>query len=370
MKAGEIRFGLWTDKAAIMTGQLAKYCTVTLLMITMGTVRAAEPVDKELIPEARELLNYLESIYGKKTLSGVSGGKNAEGIKAESGKLPAILAIDLSGWNTPRWGKTYTPVVENAVKQAKDWYDQGGIVSIQFHWKHPMKDDGTAWVGKHGNNPPSGPFNMAAAVKEGTPEHKQFMDDFAKHADYLQKLSDARIPVLWRPFHEIDGGWFWWTDKESPESTARMWRDMFNYLVKERKMHNLIWVYSAALHPCGKGKDVEQIELRKQFYPGAEFVDIAGIDIYPNEYYGFGKPQDDAYAKAFDIMKQVAPGKMLALCESEAIPNPDIMAKDGPKWLYCLPWWGPGKAHPADWIKKTYQHDFVITLDELPKWKK
>jgi len=76
----------------------------------------------------------------------------------------------------------------------------------------------------------------------------------------------------------------------------------------------------------------------------------------------------DTYAKAFEILQQVSPGKMLPLCECEAIPNPDLMAKDGPKWLYCLPWWGPGEAHPAGWIQKTYTNDFVITRDELPKW--
>jgi mannan endo-1,4-beta-mannosidase len=145
-----------------------------------------------------------------------------------------------------------------------------------------------------------------------------------------------------------------------------MWRVMFDYLVRERKLHNLIWVYSAALHPSSKGKEVTQIEYRKRFYPGDDYVDLAGIDIYPNAYYGWGKPGEDTYAKAFDIMREVAPRKMLALAECEAIPNPDRMASGGPQWLYCLPWWGPGKANPPEWIKRTYNHDFVITADELP----
>ena len=84
---------------------------------------------------------------------------------------------------------------------------------------------------------------------------------------------------------------------------------------------------------------------------------------------GIGKPQDDTYAVSFQAMQQVATGKILALCECEAIPNPDTLAKDGPQWLYCLPWWGESKRHPAEWIKKTYPHEQLITLDELPKWK-
>jgi hypothetical protein len=46
-----------------------------------------------------------------------------------------------------------------------------------------------------------------------------------------------------------------------------------------------------------------------------------------------------------------------------------MLAKDGPPWIYCLSWWGPGEKHPAEWIKHTYNHEFVITQDELPKWK-
>jgi mannan endo-1,4-beta-mannosidase len=98
---------------------------------------------------------------------------------------------------------------------------------------------------------------------------------------------------------------------------------------------------------------LENVAGRKRFYPGDAYVDIAGIDIYPNEYLGIGKPQTDTYVRSFAAMQQVAPGKVLALCECEAIPNPDALAKDGPKWLYCLPWWTEGKRHPAEWIKTT-----------------
>jgi len=222
---------------------------LAVLLCSASLSSAVTPADPDLTSEARAVLNYLESIYGKKTLAGISGTNNAAAIYKECGKHPAVCAIDLSGWNTPTWGKTYTPVVQNYINSAKSWWEQGGIVTMQFHWKHPMKSNGTAWVGKHGNNPPSGPFNMGPATKPGTPEHKAFMDDLGKHAEYLKQLADARVPVLWRPFHEIDGGWFWWTDREHPENTAAMWRIMFNYLVKERKLHNLIWVYSAALLP-------------------------------------------------------------------------------------------------------------------------
>ena len=348
---------------------LAILCAVSVLP-PLFAAGPPDPADPDLMPEARRVWEYLHSIHGRYTLSGVSQVKNAEAIERVCGKMPALVAMDLSGWNSPTWGRTYTPVVEQTIESAKAWWAGGGIVTLQFHWKHPLKTNGTAWVGKHGNNPPSGPFDMAAAVQAGTPEHEAIMADLDRHADYLAQLAEARVPVLWRPFHEIDGGWFWWTDKEHPEAVAQMWRLMFDHLVHRRGIHNLIWVYSAGLHPAGKNRDVAQIDLRKLHYPGGDYVDISGIDIYPNEYYGWGRPQEDTYPKAYDIMSKVSPGKMLALCEGEAIPDPDRMMGQGPRWLYCLPWWGPGEKHSEDWIRKTYDHEFIITRDELPDFRK
>lgn len=341
----------------------------TLLVVLSGRTMAAEPADKHLIPEARAVLDYLESVYGQKTLAGLNGAGNVAGILEASGKEPAIVGFDLSGWNSPPWGKTYRPVVERTVAGAKEWWAKGGIVTMQCHWIHPANPDGSAWRGVHGRKTASPPFDFEAALKPGTPQHEQLMRDLDGHADYLQQLAEARVPILWRPLHEIDGGWFWWTDQEHPENTAALWRFMFDYFTKERKLHNLIWVYAAALR-CGKGQEgVTNVELRKRFYPGPEYVDIAGIDIYPSQNIGLGNPQDDTYALSFQTMEQVAPGKMIALCECEAIPNPDKIAADGPRWLYCLPWWPVGKKHTAEWARKTYPHEAFITLDQLPDWK-
>ena len=118
------------------------------------------------------------------------------------------------------------------------------------------------------------------------------MADLKVTADYLKQLADARVPVLWRPLHEIDGGWFWWTDPEKPENTAALWRLMFDYFVKERKLHNLIWVYNAAhvshaLKPPAANFE-EELAHRKRYYPGPKYVDIASIDSYANPKLGWG----------------------------------------------------------------------------------
>jgi hypothetical protein len=66
------------------------------------------------------------------------------------------------------------------------------------------------------------------------------------------------------------------------------------------------------------------------------------------------------------MMQQVAPGKMLAVAEDSALLNPDVAKKDGPAWLYCLAWWSGGQSNPVEWMRKTFNHEHMLTLDELP----
>jgi mannan endo-1,4-beta-mannosidase len=347
------------------------FCVSTLLfgigifsMIPRGA-RAIEPVNPNLSPKARAVLEFLESQYGKRVLSGMNGPSETAEVIEISGETPAVMNFDLCGWNDPTYGKTYTRVVERMIESVKEWDEKGGIVTITFHWKNPMKPDGSAWV-----EPPkgSGPFDLKKGTTPGTEEYKAVMRDLEWHGDYLEELQKADIPVLFRPLHEIDGGWFWWTDQEQPENTAELYRIIFNYYVKERKLNNLIWVYNAGLKCAGEGKDVEAIETRKRFYPGPEYVDISGIDIYPNDWFGWEMPQESAYQRAFEIMQQVSPDKMLAFSEGGGIPNPDIMQQEGPRWLYCLPWWADHPQNPKDWVKKTMEHPLMLNLDELPDW--
>lgn len=326
-----------------------------------------EPADPGLIPEARAVLSYLGSIYGKKTLVGQNKFGEAEEAYKASGKRPAVVSCDLSGWHKKRWSQPYRRTIQRAVDQSKNWWHgRGGIVSFEWHWANPLGDEGTFQA----TRPKFMQIDVGRVVTPGTREHRAAIEDLSKHADYLEQLARARVPVLWRPLHEIEGGWFWWSDTKTPENTAALWRMMFDYLVHKRKLHNLIWVYSAALKAGPHGKDVAAIDYRRRFYPGRKYVDLSGIDIYTNSWFGWKDFREDAHRKAFQIMSRVSPDKMLALCECQGIPNPDIMADQGPRWLYCLPWYvgDNEKWNPPGWVRKVYPHELLITLDELPEW--
>jgi mannan endo-1,4-beta-mannosidase len=330
---------------------------------------AVKPADRDLIAEARRVLDYLQSVRGKNMLSGISGSQDAQpwAVLHTTGREPAIRGGDMAGYHR-KWEKMYQQVMQHTVDRAIRWWrEKGGIVALQYHWMKPGDPEGSAWVA-----PPrgTGPLDLAKAVTPGTEENEAVMADLKITADYLEQLAQARVPVLWRPLHEIDGGWFWWTDPSQPENTAALWRLMFDYFVKQRKLHNLIWVYNAAhisltREPPAATID-DEVAHRKRYYPGAEYVDIASIDTYANPKLGWGQAQKDARLLAYELMQMIAPGKMLAIAEDAALVNPDVPQGERPAWLYCSAWWAGGKNNPVAWMRTTFNHQHYLTLDELP----
>lgn len=324
--------------------------------------RCVEPVNPNLSPGARKLLDYLVDIRGKAMLCGIADYSGWERGMDITGRMPAVYTIDFYGYHT-KGTDQYDGIVRRKVQKALTWGgDRGGILAGHIHWGKPGLAEGSAWAGTRGRG--TGPADVGAMVTPGTQEHKDTMADLKMIADYLQILADADVPMVWRPFHEIDGGWFWWTDKSKPENTAALYRMMFDYFVNDRKLNNLIWVFNTAhvVNPVAKQPADVQLAYRKRFYPGDDYVDIAGIDVYGGARAGWGPAEESSYIEAIRLMNQVAPGKPVAMCEGGALPNPDLVRADKAPWVYCLAWW---TGNP-DYLRRCYSHDYVLTLDELP----
>jgi mannan endo-1,4-beta-mannosidase len=315
-----------------------KQLAVTLLVMALhaGVAFGIEPVNPNLNPTTRKVLNYLESVYQKKTLAGYNVYDHTPDDYEQTGMQAAVWGRDM------QWLRDPAEVIEHAKRHRY-------ILTLHWHWHF---DNDSAWKRKRKSK-----VDVGRMVTPGTPEHKQAMAEIAAVADTLQRFEDADIPVLWRPLHEIDGGWFWWTDREAPENTAKLWRLMFDYMVKTRRLDNLIWVYSA-------GGGEKTAEVRRQFYPGATYVDISGLDVYRVDF----RKEVDKYWAYYNTMAEVSPGKMLACEEGDAIPDPvKTQAGTLPKWLYVMPWWGaPSRRRPVDWATFTMRHDFIVTLKDLP----
>ncbi len=301
--------------------------------------RNVPPIERKLTSpdptkEAVALYRYLLDIYGKRTLSGQMwapwGVDELNYLQEKTGKQPALRGIDFIHQRDNQME------VQNAI----DWWQSGGIPTIMWHWGGPGIGEGYENSKRH--------VDIDQCFVEGTDEHHDFWMELERKADLLEQLKDANVPILWRPLHELNGHWFWY-GKEGPDRFKKIWITMYNYFVYERGLNNLIWVL------CYTGSP------DKEWYPGDAFVDIVAADSYD----GGSDPHSGMYNR---VKKIVEDNHMpIAYHECGDIPDPDACWDQGVMWSWWMTW---HTQHLTDmkvtYLKRVYDHDLIITKDELP----
>jgi hypothetical protein len=323
----------WPQTAAVFAA---------LLLAGLPALGAAAPINRPLSnpdasKEAQNVYRYMCGIYGKAILAGqqestwVNNNPDDEMdyiSKTTGGKLPAIRGLDYMAYNG---------VTERAIA----WWQKGGIPTLCWHWGAPTK--GTGYEASKLT------ISLDDALTTGTALNKAMMADLDRTARELVKLRDAHVPVLWRPFHENNGGWFWW-GKGGAENFKKLWKLEYNYYTQTYKLNNLIWVFGY----CGKPDAT--------WYPGDAYVDIAGADSY-------GKGTQHAM---FQTVLGIV-GTNIPICYHECgtIPDPDALMADSTPWSYFMTWHTSyiKQQNTPENLKKIYNHPYVITLDKLPNLK-
>ncbi len=286
---------------------------------------------------AKKLYKYISDTYGKAIISGQQestwmGSDQYEFnyIYEKTGKYPAIRGLDYMNDD-----------FKGVNKRAKDWYDRGGIVTICWHcgcdfsgsWSECMETEIADWN---------------AVLTEGTDEYEAFIAGMDKAAKALKELKDQNIPVLWRPFHEFDGGWFWW-GKGGSENFKKLWITMYERYTNYWGLDNLIWVCGFSGNGTGYDK----------WYPGDKYVDIAGADSYT----------DGANANLYSLVKNAA-GENMPICFHECgrIPTVEQLKNGNAKWVWFMTWHTDFVTDKNDVndLKNIFNDPYVITLDELP----
>ncbi|MDQ6902912.1 MAG: glycoside hydrolase family 26 protein [Bacteroidota bacterium] len=289
--------------------------------------------NKNASKEARALYAYLNETFGKKILSGQMysgwGFDEFKYVYEVTGKYPAIKGLDFID---SRLNDTVT-------QEAIDWWKSGGIVTMMWHMGAPGIGEGYINSKKE--------IDIDKCFQPGTVEFKVFWDELKQKGDLLERLKKAHVPVLWRPFHELNGNWFWWS-KQGPEKFKKLWVSMYNYYVKERKLTNLIWVLCYTAKPD------------TAWYPGDKYVDIAGADTY--------NVGDSSMPEMYKAVKNITGNRVpIPYHECGVPPNPDSCFKNGAMWSWWMEWHTNfiRKVDPV-YLKYVYNHDLIITKDELP----
>lgn len=341
------------DKITVKTGAKISNSTYNI---------TSSLVNKNSTANTKKLYSFLKDSYGKYVITGqqCDGGINGnefKAIKNLTGDYPALLGLDMMDYTPSR---TALGASSSAVEKAIEFANKGGIVTFCWHWNAP-----TEYLNSTANSPDgwwggfytqSSKFDIAKVMNGQDAKGKKLLDrDIKEIAKQLKRLEKAGVPVIWRPLHEGSGGWFWWGAKGS-DAYKKLWKYLYKELTNTYGCNNLIWVYN------GQSAD---------WYPGDEYVDIVGEDIYPgNHVYD---PQVSRFRQAINYGSKT---KITALTENGCIFDIDSAVSINALWCWFMTWGNEFTVNGSNYsekyteksvIKKMYASKYSLTLGSLPK---
>lgn len=302
-------------------------------------------------PEAVALYQFLHDISGKQTLSGqhgapLTGDMRLPGLQKLLGHYPAVFSQDFGFSEPGSWdGINFRQrIVDDAIRRQ----NEGFIINLMWHAVPPTEDEPVTFEKSIQSKLTDGQWREL--LTPGTRLNERWQSQVDVIAFFLRQLRDARVPVLWRPYHEMNGAWFWWGGRPGPEDFTRLYRMLFDRLVNFHHLNNLIWVY-------GPNEVREHVAEYADFFPGHEVVDVLATDVYSK---GFASHD-------YDSLLALAAGKPIALGEVGPIPPVEILQKQ-PRWAWFVAWYDLNNVPRNDRtaLKATYDSGQVMNWEELP----
>jgi mannan endo-1,4-beta-mannosidase len=370
--------------------------TITIILVSLCTATSSfsqknKLIDRSATIETKNLYHNLQKLSKKHILFGHQhatqyghgwfGDDNRSDVKSVTGSHPAVIGVDFSGLS----GRTDTMIEKEKISLRKtiaDTYNRGGITTVAWHFNNPVSPTSFYWNDS----------TAVAAVKSIIPGgyyHEKYKSILRTIGDLAKSITgnDGKIvPMIFRPYHEFDGDWFWWGKAHCTiNEFTSLWRFTVSYLRDSLGVHNFIYAFSP---DCKFNNEQEYLER----YPGDEWVDIVGVDNYAD----FGRNGKYNLQRGVKLLKIVSDysqkvGKLAAFTETglETITNPtwwtEILLKslqsEKMKLVYVLVWRNdvkspthfyapfPGQASEADFIK-FYNDPYTLFENDLPKMYK
>ncbi len=309
-----------------------------------------KPVTPNASPEAVNLLEYLYSISGSHTLTGqhcvpLVGSTRLAGVHKQTKKYPALFGQDFGFSEPGTWdGINYRQqIVDEAIRR----YSEGFIITIMWHAIRPTEDEPVDF-----NESIQGELTdeeWEDLITPGTVINEKWKSQVDVIAWFLKQLRNAGVPVLWRPYHEMNGEWFWWGKKEGDNGYKKLYRMLYDRLVNFHGINNLIWVFNA-------NEIKGNVDSYETYYPGDDIVDILATDVYSE---GFNQEN-------YDELLALAGEKPIALGEVGNVPSLEILQSQ-PKWIWFMKWGdSSGGMQGRKGLNDIYESEEALTWDELP----
>ncbi len=312
-----------------------------------------QPVVPNPSPEAVELLNYLYSISGKHTLTGqhcipLVGSTRLAGVEKLTGLYPAVFGQDFGFSAAGTWdGINFRQqIVDEAIRR----HNEGFIITLMWHAVRPVDEEPVSF-----NESIQGklsPEQWQDLFIPGQEVHERWESHVDVIAFFLKQLREAGVPVLWRPYQEMNGGWFWWGKKIGKPGYRDLYRMLYERFTHFHKLNNLLWVFNA-------NELRLNVDAYDAYYPGSDVVDVLATDVYSTLFAN----------RDYRSLLALAQGKPIALGEVGSIPTPKLLRQQ-PQWTWFMYWYDPSNLQDAQkQVWTSYQSRETLTYDQLP-WVK
>ncbi len=322
---------------------------ILLCVTTNAQDNGIAPVNPSASQDARDLLAFIYSISGEKTLTGQHCaplvGSNSLSVNHRiTGQYPAVFGQDF-GFSFPGYwdGINYRQrIVDEAIRR----HHEGFIITLMWHAVPPTMEEPVAF--REGIQSELSDGQWQDLVTPGTDLHERWKSQIDVIAWFLKQLRYADVPVLWRPYHEMNGGWFWWGKKRGEDGYKKLYRMMFDRFTNFHQLNNLIWVYNANEVKLG-------VDSYETYYPGDDVVDILATDVYSENF----------NSRNYEELLQLAGNKPIALGEVGGLPTPGTL-RDQPRWVWFMSWGEPlGFERNRNELVDLYNNEATISFEDL-----
>ena len=329
-------------------------CVAIITVVSVSALTAATS-NPNAIPQAKQLLQYLVNLSGQKILSGQESMFSAGAFPSsddktvfqKTGKYPAIYTSDFGDVNTGNLTDR-NKVVSNAIS----YHAKGSIIAFQYHMIQPNLPDGSGFSAM--NIKGSTYTYVPQILTAGSTYNLEFNKRLDELSGYFKTLEAAGIAILFRPFHEMNGDFFWWSYQDR---FKELWIYEWNYLTNTKKCNNVLWVFGVNYYGSAAATSKQSPSF---YYPGDAYVDVLGCDFYLNYGHSYDK-------RIHDELRTLGGGKPIAIPENGQMPDIATIRATQPYWVYFSTWHGfESTTYNSDALyTKNYGDPSVITQDEL-----
>ena len=277
-----------------------------------------------------QTLDYLYSIQGQSTLAGQEGRSYWFPMQQITGNFPALWGEDFSFY-PPEGTSSMDEWRSLIVHDAKQRWLQGAVIALMFHACPPTTTSQTCgWTASDGSSVCDECIHSVLTARQwtdlltdGTTLNNNWKARLDEIYPYLKQLQDAGVEVLFRLFHEMNQGFFWWGGQGA--NTAKLYQLSHDYLVKTKGLTNLIWVWNL--------QDFNTlISDLNDYDPGNDYWDVLALDVYS------GSTVTQAYTAAkYNAVLSKANGKPIAIGECQLLPTA-VLLNSQPMWTYFMGW--------------------------------